>query len=679
MAHTSPVFSTFAGMRFLNPQFLYGLLALAIPIIIHLFHFRKIRKVYFSNTRFLRKVKEESAHRRNLKHYLILFCRLCFIFFLVMAFAQPFLPASEDESAGVPLTIYLDNSFSMSNEVQEDQSALDQGVEYINTLLDVMPENTTCRLLTNDFLPSSNRMRTRNEIREELTELQYSGLARDHQEVINRIRAYGEEGKKNIFWISDFQSSRAAFQEPVVTDSSEQLQLVPLKFRSEANLSIDSVYLDNPLMIGDGQLQLFVVIRNSGNESIKDLIVKVYLDEIQSATGSIDIPAGSRATIQFDLSISMEATRRGRISIEDFPVTFDNDFYFSLSGPERIKILEIRGQEDITPVQQVYANPRLFDFVSFTSTNVDYNRIGLSDLVVLNGLPAPDGPLIAAINTYIDEGGHVMVIPAPVPDLSAYRKIRGSGDLYDIDSASSVPLAAPDYANPFFDNIFEEQSNRLAMPVSRPVLGWTNRGIHLLEFTSNAPYLTYRETRGGVFLVAAPFREGYDGFIRHALFVPVMYKIAARSMDHEMRLYRHTDEGTLVVRRDSLPSEGVYRLEREGSEIVPQQRIDQDQVHLDIPPNLIQSGFYDLTIDHNKIGLLAFNYPPEESDLRQAGEEMMHSWFEGPDQQIIAPETTTDFKADMESRFKGKPLWKWMILLALAALLGEVALIRFMS
>ncbi|MEM7110170.1 MAG: BatA domain-containing protein, partial [Bacteroidota bacterium] len=43
-------------MIFLNPGFLYALIVLAIPIIIHLFNFRRTRKIYFSNTRFLRKV-----------------------------------------------------------------------------------------------------------------------------------------------------------------------------------------------------------------------------------------------------------------------------------------------------------------------------------------------------------------------------------------------------------------------------------------------------------------------------------------------------------------------------------------------------------------------------------------------------------------------------------------------
>ena len=50
-------------MTFLYPSFLFGLFALAIPVIIHLFNFRRTKKIYFSNTLFLKKVKEASSSK----------------------------------------------------------------------------------------------------------------------------------------------------------------------------------------------------------------------------------------------------------------------------------------------------------------------------------------------------------------------------------------------------------------------------------------------------------------------------------------------------------------------------------------------------------------------------------------------------------------------------------------
>jgi len=63
-------------MQFLYPSFLYALLALAIPIIIHLFFFRRFKKVYFTNVRFLKEIKEETSARQRLKNLLVLLMRL---------------------------------------------------------------------------------------------------------------------------------------------------------------------------------------------------------------------------------------------------------------------------------------------------------------------------------------------------------------------------------------------------------------------------------------------------------------------------------------------------------------------------------------------------------------------------------------------------------------------------
>ena len=54
-------------MNFLYPNFLWALTAIAIPIIIHLFNFRKFKTVYFSNVAFLKNIKEETKSKSQLK------------------------------------------------------------------------------------------------------------------------------------------------------------------------------------------------------------------------------------------------------------------------------------------------------------------------------------------------------------------------------------------------------------------------------------------------------------------------------------------------------------------------------------------------------------------------------------------------------------------------------------
>ena len=105
-------------MQFLFPTFLWGFLAAAIPVIIHLFNFRRTKKILFTNVAFLRAVNTTTSSFRRLKHLLIMAARIAFITCLVLAFAQPFLPSKSGKGvkSGGVASIYIDNSLSRSEE-----------------------------------------------------------------------------------------------------------------------------------------------------------------------------------------------------------------------------------------------------------------------------------------------------------------------------------------------------------------------------------------------------------------------------------------------------------------------------------------------------------------------------------------------------------------------------------
>ena len=108
-------------MRFLYPGMLFGLFALAIPIIIHLFNFRKHKVVYFSNTATLKKIEQENAKTKNLKYILILIMRMLFIASLVFAFAYPYNPEQKlkTDDADNLVAVYIDNSMSIQSQSSE--------------------------------------------------------------------------------------------------------------------------------------------------------------------------------------------------------------------------------------------------------------------------------------------------------------------------------------------------------------------------------------------------------------------------------------------------------------------------------------------------------------------------------------------------------------------------------
>ena len=151
-------------MVFSFPTILWGLLALAIPIIIHLFAFRRIRKIYFSNIDFIRNVKEDETTRNRLKYLLILASRILLLLFLILAFAQPNFNKKEEVINGS--VIYIDNSYSMSQEISPGVTQLDETVTIVADYINQQPLDHEFILLTNEFDGSSNSEKSKEEILE---------------------------------------------------------------------------------------------------------------------------------------------------------------------------------------------------------------------------------------------------------------------------------------------------------------------------------------------------------------------------------------------------------------------------------------------------------------------------------------------------------------------------------
>jgi hypothetical protein len=137
-------------MIYQNPQLLFGLFAIAIPIIIHLFNFRKHEKVYFSSIRFLDEVKLKNNKKRNIKNLLILASRIIAIAFLVLAFAKPYKPVNKEENSIKNVFIYIDNSLSM-DAISDKGRLLDIAKNKSEDIINSYESSSSFYLLTNNF------------------------------------------------------------------------------------------------------------------------------------------------------------------------------------------------------------------------------------------------------------------------------------------------------------------------------------------------------------------------------------------------------------------------------------------------------------------------------------------------------------------------------------------------
>ncbi len=656
-------------MSFVYPSFLWALSALAIPILIHLFNFRRTQRVYFSNTRFLRQVKEETTQKRRLKQYLVLASRLLFLLFLVLAFAQPFLPASEQLGASKNKVIYLDNSFSMSVPVEEKMRALDAAVLYTQQIAEVFPPDTRFRLLTNDFAPFSNSYKTKAELLDLLAQVRLSPISRTAQEVANRLGGSGDE----TFWLSDFQRATWGPDE-FAFDTVRQWHLVPLSGGLSSNVFVDSLHLENPFVVGGEKNAIRVRLRNSGPRRLEGMVVKLTLNGVQAATASATLEPQSDQELVFDVA-GLTGLNTGVISFNDFPVSFDNEFYFTLNFSRPVRVVEVKSAPPATFVERVFGNRQLFQLRTFEAANVDYSAIAQADFVVVNGVNRIDAALGAALRTYRQQGGTLLLIPGSQPDVSDYNALLGVASLKWVPATDLQELDKPDYNHPLFENLFEERATQMAMPRAVKALDWGADASAILRFRSGQPYLSQV---GGVYLLASPLERAFTDFYSHALFVPIMYRLAAQGRRAESKPYYFLAENTITILADSLYGYEPVKLTG-AQEMIPPQRKEPDRVVMELPKFTMNAGFYQVLFRADTLDQIAFNMERAESVLEPWRNEDLLARYGSRHVTLFTAANATAFGDEIKERYLGTPLWKHMLVLALIFLLAEVLLIRFLK
>lgn len=654
-------------MSFGYPTFLWALLALAIPVIVHLFNFRKTTRIFFSNTRFLKQVKEETTQKRKLKQYLVLASRLLFLFFLVIAFAQPFLPAKEQLADQRNIVIYLDNSFSMSAPVGEKTRALDEAIRMATGILELFPADTKYQLITNDFAPFSNSFKTKSEVSDLLSQTRLSAVSRTATEIIGRVK----ERAVTFFWLSDFQKSTFG---NAVLDSAWQVSLVPVKLEGHANVFVDSAYLDNPFAIGGEKNTLKVILRNSSSKSVEGLVTKLSINGVQSGATSVNIEPNSFTNVPFDIS-SGKGFNKGTISFSDFPISFDNEFFFTLNFTSRLKVIEVKQSGPPSYIEKVFGNKDVFSFKSFTTANLNYSLLVGADLVVINGIDKLDGALADAVNSYKDRFGALLLVPGTQPDLASYQKLI-SLPLTKVPVTELADLNKPDFQNPFFANVFEEKNTSIAMPQASQLISWGADRSAILQFKNSQPFLSQW---GNVFLFASPLDKKFTDFFNHALFVPVMYRIASSGKKSEQPLYYPVTTAAITVPNDSITGEEPVKLVG-GQELIPAQRKMDGQLYLELPKLSLTSGFYHVMNRKDTLALVAFDLDKKESLLEQLKpEEAKSNLGNRSTISVFKASTAESFSKEVRDKYVGKPLWKYAVVLALLFLLAEVLLIRFLK
>ena len=129
------------------------------------------------------------------------------------------------------------------------------------------------------------------------------------------------------------------------------------------------------------------------------------------------------------------------------------------------------------------------------------------------------------------------------------------------------------------------------MPKASKVLDWGNDRTAILQFKNDQPFLSRFNQSGQLYLLSCALDPAQTDFFNHALFVPVMYRIAASGKKNDLKPYYTLHESFIKLQVDSLRGEEPLRWIG-AEEIIPGQRKVNDDVIFDIPKFSMSKGFY---------------------------------------------------------------------------------------
>jgi hypothetical protein len=530
------------NVSFVSPGFLIALSLIAIPIVIHLFNFRKFRKVYFTNVKFLKELRQETTSQSKLKHLLVLASRILAVTFLVLAFAQPYIPIASGAriASQRAVSLFIDNSFSME-AVTKEGTLLDVARKSAREIALSYHPSDQFQLLTGDFDPVNQRLLSREEFLEALGGIKVSTSSRKLSEIIDRqsdaLASSGAEDNTAIV-LSDFQKNMADL-ENINNPDGIRVNLLPLESSEIANISVDSCWFTEPVLQPNQQVELNIRIRNTGQLDAANVAVKLLVNDAQKAVAAADVPAMNYTDLVLSFTTGSTGWNKAVVSATDQPIVFDDQFYFSFKITDHANMLSINKNADSPFLNALFEKTGFFRLNNINELQIDYSNLLANPVIFLNELRTIPSGLSAELSKYVKNGGTLVIVPDSTIDLQSYSAmLNGLGIApYSgfINSSERVQSLATD--DPLFTGVFSSLSKSgesVDLPITEGYFvqsgGGNSGGEVLMKLRSGSSFLSrHINDNGQVYLFYSPFSGQTSNFSRHAIFVPVIYRIALSS------------------------------------------------------------------------------------------------------------------------------------------------------
>lgn len=668
-------------MNFVQPQFLWALLLLAIPIAIHLFSLRRYKTVYFSSIRFLKEVQEQTQKQSKLKHLLLLLSRLFALTFIILGFAQPYIPFSNNiNTNALEPFIFVDNSFSMSLQNEKGQ-LLEQAKDIALGIAESQQISTDFRVGSHQFKGADLTYKNKDQAIEEIQELNYSSTSHPLSDVFQRFKPI--ENRNQVYYlISDFQTNILTNQN-IVLDSAETVFAFLTRPEKVFNISLDSIAIESPYVRVNEPIQIRISFSNSNSEKATPASIQVKVNQSVVEEFTNTISAGSQKDTSISITINDTGWLAIEVSVDDQPYDYDNTLFGACYVKSSIEILEIKGENATNFPKLAYAQDSIFHLVSKTPKTVLAQDIEAFDLILLNEVEELSSGLTEVIRTRVNEGKNLAILPSSNTSLDLLSAILPQRiALKKSNDTIKKAIHSINTNHAFFNNMFE----------GTPKLSFDEMNLShflvkgmpqeaLINYKSGEAFLSQFELGAGkVFFFSSSISEN-KSMGEFQLFLPCLFEFGFQSGTSTTLAHWIGDPILMEQKLPNSESPPQFIHSTTGKTFIPKVDYSDNKVALTLRSEELEEGFYRLVHNEKEYALIGLNSSRNESNFQYLTELELDNWFKskGVEQFQILPATPTEIKTGLEQISQGKQLWTYALLLGLLFLAIEIFLTRILK
>ena len=682
-------------MVFLNPSILLGLLAAAIPILIHILNFRKLQKVEFSTLSFLKELQKSKIKKIKLKQWLLLLLRTLIIIFIILAFARPTLEnssitggASTAKSSSV---FILDNSFSMSY-VGDDGSNFNKSKKIVKNFFSKMQEGDDLIVLkSSDSVLTTTNLETASKFIDDLSITSVTETI--NSKLIKAIDILNKSNNinKEIFLFSDLQET--TFINKNISDSltkqmtDNKIKLYSFDMSSEYgnNYGVSNLSLLNSIIELNKPLTFSATFSNYSDLAISNIALSLFINNKRVAQQSISLNGNSDKIIYFGTSLNSKGLIEARVEAEEDNIVQDNISYLSFVVPEKINLLMLYDDiKDLAFVESAVSS--ISDRISITKQNILgilNNRVTDFDLIFYVSTKVNKSLDIA---NYLTAGGRLIFIPPKsVNEKSSFElsKIIGLPKVERIistkpEQGNYAEFGEIDFEHSIFKNLFEKQTKKQIESaklfkyikfeeptIVKPIIQLIDKSTFLGE---------YNYQKGKVLYLNSALNLGWSNLVIKGIFAPLISRMVFYLTSSNENLKTYTTGNLIPVEISKLTFPLVNVISPNGENKINLQNNSSDILNYyftDLP------GIYKFYNNGNLLSSVSVNVDRKESNLTKIDNSVLETVYENLFAHNYLTFTPDEnyFDQITQARF-GTELWKYFLIIVILLSLIEMYVAR---